>query len=150
MKYTEAVIYETLRLWPAVPFLDRQCTKNIDLEDTENGKIVKFKVGDQVQIPIVGIHRDEKYFPEPMKFDPERFADDNKNNIAFMPFGIGPRMCIGNRFAILEIKALLFYLLKDVSFKQSVKSTVPMVLDPASAQMEPKGGIWVKVVADGE
>lgn len=151
MKYTEAVMYETLRMWPALPFLDRVCVSAIDLEDTATGNIVKFKPGDQIQVPVVGIHRDEKYFPEPMKFDPERFSDENKRNIpanAFMPFGIGPRMCIGNRFAILEIKALLFYLMKDVTFKQSEKSTIPMVLDPATAQMEPKGGIWIKVVGD--
>lgn len=151
MKYTESVLMETLRMWPAVPFLDRICSTAIELEDTEAGKMVKFEIGDQLQIPIVGIHRDEKYFPDPMKFDPERFSEENKASIpanAFMPFGIGPRMCIGNRFAILEIKALLFYLMKDISFKQSVKSTVPMILDPASSQMQPKGGIWVKVVAD--
>ncbi|KAL5280710.1 hypothetical protein ACFFRR_004616 [Megaselia abdita] len=151
MKYTEAVIYETLRMWPAVPFLDRRCTKAIDLVDTETGKIVKLKQGDQIVVPIVGIHRDEKYFPEPLKFDPERFSEENKHNIpvnAFMPFGIGPRMCIGNRFAIMEMKALLFYLMKDVSFEKSEKSTIPMALDPASAQMEPKGGFMVKVVGE--
>ncbi|KAL5280671.1 hypothetical protein ACFFRR_004593 [Megaselia abdita] len=151
MKYAEAVILETLRKWPQLPFLDRVCTKAIDLEDTESGKIIHLKPGDQVQVSAVGIQRDPKYFPDPMKFNPDRFSDENKKNIpanAFMPFGLGPRMCIGNRFALLEIKALLFYLLKDVSIKKSVKSTIPMKLDPASAQLEPKGGIYVKFVGD--
>lgn len=151
MKYAEAVIFETLRKWPQLPFIDRVCNKAIDLEDTETGKIVKLKPGHQIQVSALGIHRDAKYFHDPMKFDPERFSDENKHSIpanAFMGFGIGPRMCIGNRFAMMEIKALLFYLMQDVTFTKSEKSTIPMVLDPGSPQMEPKGGIWVKVVAD--
>lgn len=151
MKYTEAVINETLRKWPQLPLLDRLCTKEIDIEDPETGKIVHLKPGDQIQVAALGIHRDSKYFPDPMKFDPERFNDENKKNIppnAFMPFGLGPRMCIGNRFAILEMKAILFYLLKDISLKRSVKSVIPIKLDPATPQTEPKGGFWVKVSAD--
>lgn len=151
MKYTEAVIFETLRKWPQVPFLDRKCSSAFEIEDPENGNIIKFKPGDEIQIAAIGIQRDPNYFPEPMMFQPERFSDENKKNIpnsAFMPFGLGPRMCIGNRFAILEMKALLFYLLKDVSFKQSVKSTNPLVLDPMAGQLDVKGGIYVKVVAD--
>ncbi|KAL5284528.1 hypothetical protein ACFFRR_006673 [Megaselia abdita] len=151
MKYAEAVILETLRKWPQLPFLDRKCSKAIDLEDPETGNIIKLKEGDLIQISALGIQRDPKYFPEPMKFDPERFSDENKKNISpntFFPFGIGPRMCIGNRFAMLEIKALLFYMMKDVSFKRSEKSTIPMVLDPGTGQLEPKGGIYVKVVGD--
>ncbi|KAL5280672.1 hypothetical protein ACFFRR_004594 [Megaselia abdita] len=151
MKYAEAVIFETLRKWPQLPLIDRLCTKAIDLEDTETGQTIHLIPGDQVQVSTLGIHRDPKYFPDPMTFDPDRFSEENKKNIppnSFMPFGIGPRMCIGNRFAMLEMKALLFYLLNDVSIKQSVKSIIPMILDPGSAQMEPKGGIYVKFVTD--
>lgn len=53
-------------------------------------------------MPLVGIHRDPAYFPDPLKFDPERFSDENKHNIhplAFMPFGLGPRNCIGESTA---------------------------------------------------
>lgn len=53
-----------------------------------------------IAFPIHAIHMDEKYFPEPEKFDPERFSDDNKHDIkpgTYLPFGIGPRNCIGKR-----------------------------------------------------
>lgn len=58
-------------------------------------------VGTPVWIPIYAIHRDDKYFPNPEYFDPERFNDENIHNIApftYLPFGVGPRNCIGNIF----------------------------------------------------
>lgn len=152
MKYLEAVISETLRKWPQVPLVHRVCTKDINIEDPESGKTIRLKTGDAIQVSAVGIHRDPKYYPDPMRFDPERFNDENKKSIpanTYMPFGLGPRMCIGNRFAMLEMKALLFYLLKDVTFEPSVKSCIPLVLDcRAPGQIEAKGGFWVKVVSD--
>lgn len=152
MEYLEAVISETLRKWPQLPLVHRVCTKTTILEDPETGKIIKLKPGDAIQVAAVGIHRDPKYYPDPMHFDPERFSKENKKNISantYMPFGLGPRMCIGNRFAMLEMKALLFYLLKDVTFEPSVKSCIPLELDcKAPAQIEAKGGFWVKVVGD--
>lgn len=152
MKYTEAVILESLRKWPTtLPLVDRMCTKDIDLKDPESGKVIKLKAGDQIQVSAVGIHRDPQYYPDPMKFDPDRFSEENKKHIhpnTFMGFGMGPRMCIGNRFAMMEMKSLLYYLIQDISFKPSVKSSIPLVLDPRSGQAMPKGGIWVKVISN--
>lgn len=152
MKYLEAVISESLRKWPQLPLVHRVCTKAITLKDPETGKVIRLKPGDAIQVAAVGIHRDPKYYPDPMRFDPERFSDDNKKSIpanTYMPFGLGPRMCIGNRFAMLEMKALLFHLLKDVTFEPPVKSCIPLELDcKTPAQKEAKGGFWVKVVAD--
>jgi cytochrome P450 family 9 len=54
--------------------------------------------GEALFIPIIGLHRDPSYYPDPERFDPERFSDDNKHNInplTYLPFGIGPRICIG-------------------------------------------------------
>jgi cytochrome P450 family 9 len=54
--------------------------------------------GEALFIPIIGLHRDSNYYPDPEHFDPERFSDDNKHNInplTYLPFGIGPRSCIG-------------------------------------------------------
>ena len=61
-------------------------------------------------IPIFAIHRDEKFYPDPEKFGPERFNDENKatlNPSVYLPFGAGPRNCIGSRFALLEGKVVL-------------------------------------------
>lgn len=59
---------------------------------------IKIEVGQIIGIPIRSIHIDEKYYPDPEKFDPERFSDENKHNIkpgTYLSFGIGPRNCIG-------------------------------------------------------
>lgn len=97
LKYLDQVISETLRKWPPALFTNRVCTKdyNCDIEGYERFIIEK---GKAVWIPIISIHRDPNYYPEPEKFDPERFNDENKHNInpaAFLPFGVGPRNCIG-------------------------------------------------------
>lgn len=68
---------------------------------------------------------DPKYFPDPEKFDPYRFSDENKDKIqsgSFLPFGIGPRMCIGSRYALLEAKLLLFNIMSKFSIEKSDKT----------------------------
>lgn len=149
MKYLDCVVSEALRKWPLNPMTDRVCTKAIEMQDPETGESIQFKAGDKVYIPIVGLQRDPKFFPEPSKFDPERFSDENKSNInpnTFLPFGVGPRMCIAHRFAYMEIKAILFYMLCDLKFEVSEKSSVPLTLDAALPKLQPKNGFWVRVV----
>lgn len=96
MKYLDQVTSETLRKWPAAINGDRICGKDYVYDDGN----LKFKIekGTGVIYSIVGIHHDPKYFPNPEKFDPDRFSDENKHNIvpgSYIPFGIGPRTCIG-------------------------------------------------------
>uniref|UniRef100_T1GRR7 Cytochrome P450 n=1 Tax=Megaselia scalaris TaxID=36166 RepID=T1GRR7_MEGSC len=126
MKYIDAVIFEGMRKWPSVGLLDRICTKDIILNDPVSNKDVSFKVGDNVQLNVIGIQRDPKYFENPMKFDPERFYDANRQNIdpnTILSFGFGPR--------ILE---------------RHEKSVVPLLkLDESSPKLEPKGGFVVKL-----
>lgn len=95
MKYMDMVISETLRLWPPAPSTDRLCVKDYYHDDGQ----CKFKVekGTGLQIPIIGLHHDGKYWDDPKKFNPERFSDENKDNIVpgtYLPFGVGPRNCI--------------------------------------------------------
>jgi len=71
-------------------------------------------VGMVVSVPVERIHYDPKYYPNPEKFDPERFSaanNSNRNQSAYLPFGIGPRNCIGMRLAIVELKVALSYLI---------------------------------------
>lgn len=103
MKYLDQVMSETLRKWPLCVVIDRICVKDYNLDD---GKNLKFKIekGRYIQFPTFGLHYDEKYFPEPERFNPDRFNDENKNNIVqgtYLPFGIGPRNCIGERIFLL-------------------------------------------------
>lgn len=147
MKYMDMVVSETLRRWPPAVVADRQCNKDFHYKDDEVD--VTIKAGETIWIPIVGFHMDEKYFPNPTKFDPERFNDENKANIkpfTYMPFGLGPRNCIGNRFALLESKAILFYILSQFRIEPSAKSVIPTVLNAAGFNLEPKGGFEVKLV----
>ncbi|KAL5273919.1 hypothetical protein ACFFRR_000593 [Megaselia abdita] len=149
MKYMDCVVSEALRKWPITPITDRVCTKTVEIQDPETGEKLELNVGDKVTIPILGIHRDPKYFPDPMKFDPERFSDENKHNIypnSYIPFGSGPRMCIAHRFAFLEIKTMLFYMFSDFRVDVSENSSIPLELDPRSEHPYPKNGFWVKIL----
>jgi cytochrome P450 family 6 len=88
---------ETLRKYPPGPFLPRECTKNYTLPGTD----ITIEKGTLIIIPVMGLHRDQKYYPDPEKFDPDRFSEEMKNNkpqFAYLPFGEGPRVCIGKRY----------------------------------------------------
>lgn len=129
LKYLDMVVSETLRMWPPAPVTDRLCTKKFDYVDEETGLEVHLEKGDNIWIPIHGYHHDPKYFPDPEKFMPERFSEENRHLInadAFIPFGIGPRSCIANRFALMEVKAFLYHLLLDFELVATQKTNVPL------------------------
>lgn len=90
----EYFFIETLRKYPAIPSLNRQCTEDYRIPDTD----VVLERGIKVLVSIMGLHHDPEYFPNPEKFIPERFSDENKEYIqpyTYLPFGDGPRNCIG-------------------------------------------------------
>jgi len=151
MQYLDAVINEALRLWPVAIVLDRMCVEDFELPPALPGdKPFLLKKGMNVWFPVYGLHRDPKYFEKPDEFYPERFLDENKrdiNSTAYIPFGIGPRMCIGNRFALLETKVMLFHLLARCELKMCSKTTYPMRLSKASFTMLADGGFWLKIQA---
>lgn len=96
------IIYtETFRIHPPAPIIRRVCTKKYTIPDSD----VTLNVGETIIIPIYALHHDPKYYPKPEVFDPERFNDENKSlrpHSTFIPFGDGPRICIGmNLFFIL-------------------------------------------------
>lgn len=96
LKYMDQVISETLRKYPPSVLTDRMCNKNYVLH--LDGKQIPIDKGVGFVVPIYALHRDPQYFPNPDVFDPERFSDENKQNIVqgtFIPFGMGPRSCIG-------------------------------------------------------
>lgn len=96
MKYLDQVITECLRKWPPAIITDRICNKEITF--IVDGQAITMKEGQQFWIPIYGLHMDPKYFPDPEKFDPERYNEENVSKIvpgSYIPFGVGPRNCIG-------------------------------------------------------
>lgn len=97
MKYLDCVISEGLRAYPPAVQIDRCCSKAIDL-DLGNGKTLHIAKGQALAVPIYSIQHDPDYFPNPDKFDPTRFNDENKSSIvsgSYLPFGMGGRVCIG-------------------------------------------------------
>lgn len=92
LKYLDMVISESFRRWSTSIAIERQVNKPIVLENCDGTK-VKLNAKDGIFIPTYALQMDEKYFPNPKKFDPERFSDENKDKIkpgTFMPFGMGP------------------------------------------------------------
>jgi len=91
-----------MRKYPPVPVLNRVCTKNLNLPTTN----IHVPKGTLITIPVLGLHRDPSIYPDPEKFEPERFNADNiatRHPYAFLPFGEGPRICIGKQFYLLYI-----------------------------------------------
>nr|XP_024218538.1 cytochrome P450 3A19-like [Halyomorpha halys] len=110
ISYLQMVLDETLRLHPPVTIISRLCTKDIVMED------VKVSEGTSIFISSLAVHYDPEYYPEPEKFDPERFSEINNESrpkYTFLGFGEGPRVCVGMKYANLVVKtSIAFILLK--------------------------------------
>lgn len=122
-------IFEILRKRTSFRAFPRVCTKDYTIKDDETGKSFITKKETSVFVPFGVIQMNPKYFPDPEKFDPYRLSEENKQKIvsgSFVPFGIGPRMCIGSRYALLEAKLLTFYILSKFAFVKTAKT--PRVL----------------------
>ncbi|XP_020280621.1 cytochrome P450 9e2-like [Pseudomyrmex gracilis] len=149
MTYMEMVVSETLRKYPPVAIIDRLCTKSYELPPAKPGyKSVIIEPDTVMMVPVYGLHHDPAYFPNPQKFDPERFNDENKDSMnpyTYLPFGLGPRKCIGNRFALMETKLLIAYLLQKFTFKTTEKTVEPVVFDKKEFTLVPDGGFWISL-----
>ncbi|CAF1330310.1 unnamed protein product [Rotaria sordida] len=124
MNYLECVIKETLRLLPSVPMIGREIQETFQYD----GKT--FLKGTTVVIFIYEIHRDPQHFPEPEKFDPDRFLPEltqQRHPYAYIPFSAGSRNCIGQRFALLEEKVFLSTIIRrfHLTTSQTYNDFVP-------------------------
>ncbi|XP_068899039.1 cytochrome P450 4C1-like [Tenebrio molitor] len=105
LKYTERCLKEVLRLYPSVPFIGRVLGEDMT---TSTGHLLK--AGTNMHLHIYDVHHNPEIYPDPEKFDPDRFLPENcqnRHNFAYVPFSAGPRNCIGQKFAMLELKAVL-------------------------------------------
>ncbi|XP_056636476.1 cytochrome P450 6j1-like [Diorhabda sublineata] len=145
MKYLDMCYLETLRRYPIVPFLDRKAIEDYKIEGT-NFVIEK---GTVIYIPLFGLSWDEKYYPDPYKFDPERFANSphanlNDEGLTYMPFGAGQRICLGERFAILSTKLVVVKTLLKYKLESCNESPpYPVKLNPKTTFLESKQGLKV-------
>ncbi|KAJ8686640.1 hypothetical protein QAD02_022434 [Eretmocerus hayati] len=132
MLYLDAVFNESIRLHTQVPFIDRICIKSYELPPAlPECKPLTIKPGNSIWIPAAGIHKDPRYYDNPDTFNPDRYYEKKVsiNDVENLGFGIGPRGCIGNRFAILETKILLFTILSKFNLKPNNKTSKPLQYD---------------------
>lgn len=135
------VITESMRLYPPAWGLSREAARDCEI----GGYRVKAKTP-IFTLPWI-LHRDARYFDEPLTFRPQRWEGGLAQRLprfAYLPFGGGPRICIGNRFALMEATAVLATLLRRFRFVgQSDRAPKPF----PSITLRPKGGVWVKLEA---
>lgn len=140
MKYLNQVFNETVRLYPPAVFLFRSCNKPFKIPDTK----CVIERGVRIVVPIYALHHDEKYFPNPEVFDPERFADGKQiPKGAYLPFGDGPRICIAMRFAHLEVKTCVAHLMSQFNVCVNKKTQEPLKFKPEAFGLDPVGGLWL-------
>ncbi|XP_036147431.1 uncharacterized protein LOC105832463 [Monomorium pharaonis] len=144
MNYLDKVFKETLRKYPPGTLLLRQSTSNY----TFNGTAVSISENQKVWIPVYAIHRDPSIYPEPDVFNPERFNDEavqERHPMSFLPFGDGPRNCIGARFAIYQSKVGLIKILQNYKVETCEKTPIPYISDPKAFVLCPKEGVYLKI-----
>lgn len=135
---------ETMRKYPPVSNLNRVARDNYKIPDS-NFVIEK---GTSVIIPAYAIQRDEEYYPKPEQFDPDRFSSEElkkRDLMTWLPFGEGPRNCIGLRFGMMQARIGLVCLLNSFEFDVCDKTSVPLVFTPNSFILSPDGGLYLKV-----
>ncbi|KAK4887706.1 hypothetical protein RN001_003977 [Aquatica leii] len=143
MDYLDNVISESLRLHPPTYLTDRKCVKPYTIEPKNDGeRTLPIDKGSYIWVPIQEIQLDPKNFPDPLKFDPDRFNAENKVNIkpyTYLPFGIGPRFCIGTRFALMTVKIILIDIVRNFELFRTEKTEIPVTykLDSIQKQNEP-------------
>ncbi|XP_066461089.1 cytochrome P450 3A9-like [Eleutherodactylus coqui] len=142
MEYLDMVIQETLRMYPPAGRLKRVSKQTVEI----NG--VTIPKGMVCVIPAYVLHHDPEFWPEPEEFHPERFSKENRANhtpYTFLPFGDGPRNCIGMRFAMLSMKVAITSILQHFTCKPCKDTLFPMEFS-TQGFMQPKKPIVLKFV----
>ncbi|GFX11735.1 cytochrome P450 3A11 [Trichonephila clavipes] len=121
IEYLKFVIYETLRLYPSTTKIERVADENYSVEGTD----VVIPKGTYLSIPLCSIHRDPDNYEEAEKFDPSRFLRDPPTKNKYLPFGIGPRKCIGENFGMMEMKICLVYIIGNFKTEVCPQTKIP-------------------------
>ncbi|XP_058449664.1 cytochrome P450 4c3-like [Malaya genurostris] len=142
LKYLDMTIKEVLRIHPSVPFIGRKSADDMVIDGA------KIPAGIDIAIMIYAMHHNPEVFPDPEKFDPERFNEENSSKrhpYSYIPFSVGERNCIGQKYALLEVKATLvkllgFYRLLPCDLDKKVRVMADVTLRPVN-------GTFVKIEA---
>ena len=124
LPYLDMIIQESMRYYSAAVKVNRVCSKDTVI----NG--IMIPKGTIITIPLQMIHKDPEYWPEPEKFDPERFTPEQKakrHPYVWQPFGMGPRNCVGMRLGLMELKITLVYLIHHFTLHPCEKTNTPIM-----------------------
>ncbi|XP_049831039.1 cytochrome P450 6k1-like [Schistocerca gregaria] len=144
MSYLEKVVSETLRKYPIVPILNREC--GVDYKFAGSNMVIP--KGTPVMISVFGLHRDPEHYPDPERFDPERFTEEAKakrHPYVYIPFGEGPRNCIGMRFGLLQTKVGLVQILSKFNVETCDKTRANLRFSAKSFNLGSADGIQLKL-----
>ncbi|XP_035226709.1 cytochrome P450 3A2-like isoform X2 [Stegodyphus dumicola] len=139
LKYLDYVVSETLRMYPILTLTDRTAAAEYKLGNTG----ITIEKSSRVIFPIYAMHHDPEFFPDPEKFNPERWIRDASGKLshpqyAYLPFGAGPRNCLGMRFALMEIKLCMANILRNFRFKKAKTTEEPLKFIPGNAFLSVK------------
>lgn len=142
LSYLEMVIKETLRLFPSVPLIGRRCVEEVTID----GKTIP--AGANIIVGIYFMGRDPNYFEKPLEFIPERFEGEISvekfNPYKYIPFSAGPRNCIGQKFALNEMKSVISKLLRHYEFILPPDRTVEPLL-ASELILKPHHGVPLQI-----
>jgi len=144
LTYTTMVIRETLRLYPPIPGFGRQAINDDEIAG------FKIRKNTNLRIKPALIHRHPDFWPNPERFSPERFSPEQsaaRPQCAYIPFGAGPRICIGNHFAMMEMKLALAMILQAVRFRPTERR--PPVEVVTNLTLRPRFGLWMTPTFSG-
>ncbi|KAM8713413.1 hypothetical protein ACLKA7_013690 [Drosophila subpalustris] len=144
MTYLDQVLSETLRKHSIISNLLREANEDYKVPGTE----LIIEKGTTILIPVHNIHHDPEIYPEPARFDPSRFEPEAvkaRHQYAYLPFGDGPRNCIGERFGKMQAKIGLISLLRHFKFGVSDRTEIPLILEKKNFPLSTKNGIHLKV-----
>ncbi|KAM7344112.1 uncharacterized protein ACRADG_010944 [Cochliomyia hominivorax] len=145
MLYLDQVLKETLRRYPVVTQLSRKALNDYVVPGHPKYVIKKDM---PVLIPVLGLHHDPEIYPNPLEFDPERFALEvakQRDSMFYLPFGDGPRNCIGERFGQMQSRLALAYLIRNFQFYTCAKTEIPLEFDPRGFSYIPKNKVYLRL-----
>ncbi|XP_039953685.1 probable cytochrome P450 6u1 [Bactrocera neohumeralis] len=144
MNLLRQCLNETLRKHTPYSFLLRNTNEDYEVPNS----IFMLRPDNHLVIPIAAIHHDPLLYPEPNKFDPERFSKENikrRHPMAFLPYGAGPRYCLAQQFAEKQMLVGLGTLLRDYSFSPCRETPIPLVYDNKRLVLTPKDKLKLNV-----
>ncbi|XP_059789215.1 thromboxane-A synthase isoform X1 [Balaenoptera ricei] len=143
LPYLDMVIAETLRMYPPAFRFTREAAQDCEVLGQ------RIPAGAVLEMAVGALHHDPEHWPRPETFDPERFTAEARRRqrpFTYLPFGAGPRSCLGVRLGLLEVKLTLLHVLRKFRFEACPETQIPLQLESKSA-LGPKNGIYIRIVS---